>query len=196
MYYLVALGNVGEKYTNTRHNIAWLVMHEICQLHSSPKPVYDKFVSGDVGVMQIGDGHLRLLFPHTFMNASGTAVKKFLPTDATEELIVVYDDVDLAFGEVRIAYGKGNGGHNGIRSVVSAIGTKEFVRIRLGIAPKSFWTGKVKRPASSTLADFVLGRFSNSELKRIPDIATHVNLVLADIVREGHLKAMNQWNRK
>ncbi len=194
MYYVVPLGNPGEKYAATRHNVGWQVIDAwrdqvgLPALHDSAQ--YSGFVTNGV----VAGQELTVLYPHTYMNHSGSAVAKLVPPDASERLVVVYDDVDLPLGEVKVAFGRGDGGHNGVRSIISKLGTKQFVRIRVGICPRSFWTKQPKRPAGGKLPKYVLGRFTSRERSEVAEAAVQVGKVLDTILRNGHQTAMNQHN--
>jgi PTH1 family peptidyl-tRNA hydrolase len=138
---------------------------------------------------------ITVLYPETYMNNSGVAVQKLVPKEHIARLIVVHDDIDLPFGEVKVAQGRGAGGNNGVQSVIQKLNSKDFVRVRIGIAPTSFWTGKVKRPAGGgPLERFVLQEFSKQEQKQLPEVLQTVQQALETVVGEGVAVAMNQYN--
>lgn len=195
MFYIVGLGNPGEKYENTRHNIGWTVLDSIrtdcgfSSLHESSK------FSGRVSEGMIGKKEVMMLYPDTYMNNSGAAVAKFVPRKEIGNLIVIHDDIDLPFGEIKIGYGRGAGGNNGVKSIIAKLGTKDFIRVRVGIAPKSFWTQETKRPkGGGPLERFVLKPFSKKEAKQLKDLQKHIVVALETVVHEGVEKAMNQYN--
>ncbi len=195
MFYIVGLGNPGSKYENTRHNIGWTVLDAIREhcgfssLHESSK------FSGRVSEGTIGQKNVTMLYPDTYMNNSGAAVVKFVPKKETERLIVVHDDIDLPFGEIKIGFGRGAGGNNGVKSIIAKLGTKDFIRVRVGVAPKSFWTGETKRPkGGGPLERFVLKPFGKKEQKQLDDLQKHVVTALESVVHDGVEKAMNQYN--
>ena len=140
MFYLVALGNPGDEYANTRHNIGWLVGDFVLAQAGLPALITDKSVSGQVTEGMVGGTAVKILYPDTYMNNSGAAVAKFVPRSEVGNLIVIHDDIDLPFGEIKLGKGRGDGGNNGVKSIIEKLGTKDFIRIRVGIAPKSFWT--------------------------------------------------------
>lgn len=194
MHYLVALGNPGSEYINTRHNVGWLILDEVlATLNFSSKVSSGKY-AGMVASGVIAGLEVTALYPDTFMNHSGVAVKKMVPKDELANLIVIYDDVALPLGEIRLSFDRGDGGHNGIRSIVAEMGSREFVRIRVGIAQKSFFTGRIKRPAGDKLARFVLGRFGSGEMATVEKVAKIVTEAIAVCVSAGKEKAMNQYN--
>jgi len=161
-----------------------------------PHLVADKQQSGRVTAAQLGSHSLTVLYPETYMNNSGAAVAKLVPQANTSDLIVVHDDIDLPFGQIKISHGRGGGGNNGVSSIIQKLGSKDFVRIRIGIAPKSFWTGQVKRPAGGgPLERFVLKSFTPSERKQLPELFAQVDTALEAVILQGVEAAMNQYNQ-
>ncbi len=195
MFYIVGLGNHGEKYQNTRHNVGWLVCDYVREKSSLPSLAPDNSMSGRVTEGTIGGEIVRMLYPDTFMNNSGSAVAKFVPRSEVENLIIIHDDIDLPLGEVRMAKGRGDGGNNGVKSIIEKLGTKDFIRIRVGIAPRSFWSGEVKRPkGGGPLERFVLKPFTRSEEPKLEEIKDYAYKALQTIIVEGLEKAMNTYN--
>jgi peptidyl-tRNA hydrolase, PTH1 family len=160
MHLIVGLGNIGEKYQLTRHNIGFMVIDEITKnlstsniqksnFHSTlEKSAYDLYSK-----------------PTTYMNNSGMAVqaiKEYYKLEM-EDIIVIHDDIDLPFGTVKFKIGGGHGGHNGLRSIDAHIG-KEYIRVRIGV-------GKPQDKAD--VANYVLNNFSKEELNKLPDIINH-----------------------
>ena len=108
---------------------------------------------------------------------------------------MLHDDIDLPFGQIKIGRGRGDGGNNGIKSIIQKLGTKDFVRIRIGIAPTSFWSGKTKRPAGGgPLERFVLKPFSTKEAKQLEEVAEKSYQALQEILKNGPEIAMNKFN--
>ncbi|MEZ4104496.1 MAG: aminoacyl-tRNA hydrolase [Candidatus Paceibacterota bacterium] len=194
MHYIIGLGNPGEKYKNTRHNVGWLMLDYFVTKIGLPSPVSNSSVAGRISGGVISGEEIMLLYPETFMNNSGTAVKKLVSKAEVDKLVVVYDDVDLPVGEVKISIGKGDGGHNGIKSIISSLGSKDFVRVRVGIASVSFWTGKPKRPTGGALPKFVLKEFSKKEIEKLEEVKDKVSNALKIIIESGVEKAMNKVN--
>lgn len=195
MFNLVALGNPGQKYQLTRHNVGFLALSFFAKKNDLPQGRKSAKYLGEVAEGVVAGNEVRLLYPDTYMNNSGQAVKKITTVSPVDSLIVLYDDVALPFGEVRISFGRGDGGHNGIKSIIEALGTKDFVRVRIGVGASSFWTGKLKVLTGDQLAKFVLSSFSKSEQEKLEkDIFPRVQEVLLAIMTGGYEKAMNQFN--
>jgi peptidyl-tRNA hydrolase, PTH1 family len=197
MYYIVGLGNPGEKYKNTRHNTGWLLLDACIDALGLPTPHQSSKLSGRVSEGVVEGTEVTCLYPDTFMNHSGTAVAKLVPQNEAAQLIVLYDDIDLPFGEVKVSFGRGDGGHNGIKSIASSLGTKDFVRVRIGIASATVWpweSGAVRRPKGDALASYVLGTLTKKEAAVVADMATWVPNLVATIIRDGKEVAMQEYN--
>jgi len=183
MLYIIGLGNPGKKYHYTKHNIGWLILDEFFPLGWS----FHKYMNADVRT-----GHYGLYIkPQTFMNNSGEVVS-FLKKEVNfkpEHLVVIYDDVDLIFGDIRISYDRGDGGHNGIKSITNHLGSKKSIRIRVGVSQK-LDDGRLVKPN-------VLGNFSPEELEIIKNkFAPKVKRIIKSLVEEGREKTMSVYNVK
>ncbi|MCD5382382.1 MAG: aminoacyl-tRNA hydrolase [Candidatus Pacebacteria bacterium] len=195
MCIVVGLGNPGSEYVGTRHNVGQMVLTHVMESYHFSDMVRISKYAGHYAEGTICSKEVDILFPDTFMNKSGVSVGKVLATRTQHkpQLVVVYDDVAIPVGELKISFGRGSGGHNGINSIVDAIGTKDFARIRVGIAPKTLF-GAVARPKGARMSTFVLGKFSRREQKAIEDVAQKVSRALRLIVTDGVEKAMNELN--
>lgn len=193
MELIVALGNPGKEYEDTRHNVAWIIMNGIVKGACLPEPHTSATFSGYVSVGNLHGKEVRILFPTTFMNNSGSAVKKAIDCEPSAKLIVIHDEVDLPFGTVRIAEGRGAGGHNGVKSIIESIGTQEFIRIRIGVAHRNIF-GMVRRPTGDALSRFVLGAFSRKEQEELPEIGKKVMRAIELIYTKDVKVAMNEVN--
>lgn len=163
MYIIVGLGNPGAEYKHSRHNTGRMAEEYIFKNASK---LSAKFV-----------------FLDTFMNKSGSGVAKVIKgKKAAEKLIVIYDDLDLPLGGLKISYGRGAGGHKGVESIIKALKTKEFIRIRIGIGKK----GDVEK--------HILGQFKKSETETLKKVFKHVNEAVKAIVEEGLTYAMTKFN--
>ena len=175
IYTLVPLGNPGEKYARTRHNAARIVLNLI-QSH------IDKMEGVEVFV------------PDTFMNESGRAIAEYLRYKEGREVVIVYDDKDLPIGKIRISHDRGDGGHNGVKSVIDHLGTREFTRVRIGIAPENVDGKDVKAPHGEEVQHFVMGKFREEEEMKLREIAPQVVGAIQAIVDVGYQKAMERFN--
>ncbi len=195
MFYIVGLGNHGEKYQNTRHNVGWLVCDYIREQAKLPELIGDKAMSGRVTEGMIVGAPVRLLYPDTYMNNSGSAAVKFVPKNEVGNLIVIHDDIDLPLGEIKLGKGRGDGGNNGIKSLIEKLGTKDFIRIRIGIAPRSFWTKEVVRPkGGGPLERFVLKPFTSKEETQLKEVKERAYGALQETLLHGLEIAMNKFN--
>ncbi len=193
MFYIVGLGNPGEKYKNNRHNVGWMALDYVIETLGMPKPMASSKYGGHISEGAIEKTEVIFLYPDTFMNNSGSAVKKLVPKGEESNLIVVYDDIDIPVGEIKVSIGRGDGGHNGVKSIIKSLDTKDFVRVRVGIAPKNIF-GQTKRPTGARLPKHVLGDFKKGEEKKLTETFETVTRALNCIVSEGIEKAMNTYN--
>lgn len=188
MYVVVGLGNPGKRYKDTRHNIGFNVIDLLGQ-RNKINLNKTKFQS------IYGEGFIRgkkviLMKPQTYMNNSGISVREIYDFHKLDikNIIVIVDDIDIEFASIRIR-GKGSAGsHNGIKSIIKHLGSKEFPRIKVGIGEK--------RHPSQNLADFVLSKFSQEEIIDINNSIEIAAEATEFIIKDGINKAMNQFNRK
>ena len=185
-YFVIGLGNPGEKYKNTRHNVAWIILSQIL----SDGWDFDKYLKASYLSRKIADTTLHYVLPQTFMNKSGESVvglAKMFSSFNHDHLVVIYDDLDLALGTVRISYDRGSGGHNGVKSITEHVGSQKFIRIRVGIS-KILEDGRLVKPP-------VLGNFEQQEMELVTgEVSSKVEAMLADIIENGYQKAMNKYN--
>ena len=187
-YLIVGLGNPGPKYAHTRHNAGFDVMERL-EEKLNVRTRKKVFFPGELAETEDGGKRIILCRPTTFMNRSGECVRQLLRKYAcpTEKMIVIYDDIDLPPGRVRIRKNGGPGTHNGMRSIAECLGNTDFPRIRVG-------TGD--RPAGQELTDWVLGRCSPDEQKQMDEAFSRAAESALQWVREGIDAAMNAGNRK
>ena len=185
-YIVVGLGNPGSKYDNTRHNIGFEALDYIAK-ENGVSVTKAKF-SALYGVWDTGEAKVMLLKPQTFMNLSGDAVAAaahFYKVPA-QNIIVIYDDVSLDVGKMRIREKGSAGGHNGIKSIIGHMG-QEFPRIKMGVGQKPH--------PEYDLADWVLGKFSDSDKKLLADRFEDAHKAVKLMVKGDSQKAMNMYNR-
>ena len=186
MFVIAGLGNPTDKYAKTRHNAGFDTIDILAEKLNvkMKKTVFNAMVGKTV----IGGEKTLLVKPLTFMNLSGNAVRsvcRFYKIDPKEKLVVIYDDSDLEEGRLRLRKKGSAGSHNGMKSIVSCLGTEEFFRIRVGIG---------KRPEQMDMVDYVLGRFDKETRKIMEDAFAKAADAAVDIVEHGMDHAMNQFN--
>lgn len=188
MKLIVGLGNPGSKYAGTRHNTGFLVIDRLAGILGLT--VKKKKLHAITGQGQINGEKVVLAKPQTYMNLSGESVGSLLRWYKLthSDLIVIYDDLDLPPGKLRIRRGGGAGGHKGMQSVIDALGTDDFPRVRIGI-------GRPGQPECDP-TDYVLGGFSADEAGEIQDILGQAAEAVLCIVRNGLERAMNLYNRR
>jgi PTH1 family peptidyl-tRNA hydrolase len=183
MFLIVGLGNPGKKYQKTRHNIGFRVIDELKLISTLANArVIDEFGF-------LNKEKVILLKPKAFMNQSGKAVKKLIENLKLKikNLIVVHDDLDLPLGKIRIVENRGPAGHKGVESIIEELGTKNFVRLRIGIQPK---TGKPK------LAErFVLQKFNEDEEKMVREVIKKTVEAIEFSLKAGLEKSMSKFNK-
>lgn len=183
---IVGLGNPGQKYAKTRHNAGFLLLDELVKVEGGDFSLQSRFL-GSLAEVMTSAGKVLLLKPNTFMNRSGQSVSlvmkyfKVLP----EEVLVVHDELDFSVGMMKLKFSGGHGGHNGLRDIVSALGTKDFVRLRLGI----------DRPRESKMvADYVLSDFSKLDLQKIDAVMAEFIQKVPSLCSDGYQSVMNEVN--
>lgn len=170
------------------------VMH-FAKYASAPAWKEDKKSQSLTTGATVGTKLMALILPNTYMNKSGAAVSKLVKNvKAAEKLIVVYDDLDLPIGKIKLSFDRGSGGHKGIESIATALRTKKFTRIRIGISPVTPG-GKIKKPDSERVVDdFILKKFKESEMDELKKVFKRVAEAIDVIVAEGPAIAMNHFN--
>lgn len=184
MLLVVGLGNPGPKYAQTRHNVGFMVVDRVAEALKAG-PFREKFA----GVFsRVTSPDVVLLKPLTFMNLSGESVQQAMKFFKVElrDVLVVYDELDLAYGEHKLKVGGGAAGHNGIKSMIACCGGDGFMRLRVGIG----------RPRSGEASPHVLGEFSASERATLGDVLDHAALGVHSVIDKGIAQAMNAFNTR
>lgn len=186
MFLVMGLGNPGPEYEKTRHNIGFRLVDELASKLKTPvtKPLFKSFT----GRASVSGKTVILAKPQTYMNLSGNAAAALMnwfkiPLDG---LIVVYDDIDLPPGKVRIRFRGGHGGHRGMESLIKNLGSGDFVRVRIGV-------GRPPNP-SYDVADWVLGRFSAEEEELVGQALDRAAEAVLTVLNQGITAAMNRFN--
>jgi len=187
MRIIIGLGNPGEKYQATRHNIGWDAITRISDDYGIP--LNQMKHKARCGTGYIEGEKVILAQPVTYMNHSGESVRELVDyyKVSTEDIIIIYDDIDLDVGQLRIRKKGSAGGHNGIKSIISHLGTDEFPRIRIGVGAK---------PKDWDLADYVLSRFKDEEQASIRQALKDASDACRMIISSGMEAAMNKYNKK
>lgn len=195
MHIIVGLGNPTEEYEQTRHNAGRMALEWFQKKHDFSSWEFDKRLNAHTSEGKIGKTKTLLVIPDTFMNNSGKAVAALVKSKkAAQELLVVYDDLDIPFGSFKVSYGRSSGGHNGVESIIRALKTKDFPRIRFGVSPATP-SGKLRKPSGEKkILDFLLGTFSKKEQEMFPKIMKKVGEAINIAAEEGHVMAMNKCN--
>src|SRR5436309_13795883 len=182
------LGNPGIEYQFTPHNLGFLTIDRIAE--RCKVDVASRRCQAATAKVKLAGHEVMLAKPETFMNLSGLSVRKLvedLGVNPASDLIVVYDELDLPFGSIRIRQRGGTAGHNGLESVVGSLGTDEFTRVRLGIQPD--------HPVRDG-AKFVLGQFKKSQLEAVDELLDRAADAVEAILKDGLAAAMNRFNQR
>lgn len=195
MIYIFGLGNPGGEYEKSRHNVGREAVKYFARKNDFGEFELDKKSKSFISKNK----QANLVLPETFMNKSGLSTSYFIKSSkAAGNLIVIYDDIDLPLGIIKISYNKSSGGHRGLESIIKALKTREFTRIRIGISPASSAkasAGQAKKPqGEQKVLDFILGKFKPSELENLKKIFKKVAEAIETVVEEGRDRAMNEFN--
>ena len=185
MLIIAGLGNPGKEYENTRHNAGFMVMDALAEKIGAD--ISEKKHKALCGKGVIGGEKVILMKPQTYMNSSGESIRAaadYYKVDPAE-FIVIYDDISLVPGGIRIRKKGSAGGHNGIKNIIAHLGTQEFPRVRIGVGEK---------PARMDLADYVLGRFPKEEAETMTTAFKDGAAAVVDMMTEGVEAAMNHFN--
>lgn len=187
MKLIAGLGNPGKEYTFTRHNAGFIALDKIAENYNIP--VKTKYKKSFIGKGRIVDNEVILMKPITYMNLSGTVIRSALAKwqITPENLIVIYDDMDLPLGTVRIRKQGSSAGHRGVESIIYSLNNDKFVRIRIGIN---------QPPAELTAEEYVLSCFTDKEMELLKPVIERIPVIIETIIKFSVEKAMNEFNRK
>jgi len=185
-YLIVGLGNIGDEYAGTRHNIGFMMVDAFAD--SVGAEWQDKRY-GFIAKCRVKNAELVLLKPSTYMNLSGNAVRYWLAQEniPVENMLVLVDDLNLPFGTIRIRKQGSNGGHNGLGHIQSVLGTEAYARVRFGIGNEFVKGSQI---------NFVLGRWSDEEEKALPERLKIAAEIIPSFCLQGIDRTMNQYNGK
>ena len=188
MKLIVGLGNPGSRYERTRHNVGFMVVDAFAKKFRIEIDRHER--DAYVGKGQIAGRTVMLAKPQTFMNLSGNAVLKLVNAhiESLDDLVVVYDDIDLPVGRLRIRQGGSAGTHNGMKSIVASLASEKFPRIRFGVKGEDYAQAR-------DLADYVLDDFALDDEPRVESAVARAVDALAVIARGDLARAMNQFNK-
>ncbi|TYO98646.1 peptidyl-tRNA hydrolase [Geothermobacter ehrlichii] len=187
MKLIVGLGNPGERYRLTRHNIGFMVAERLAARNGLS--LKRRGHQGIHGVGRVGNEQVTVLLPQTFMNHSGASVGSAVRSlgIAPGDLLVIHDDLDLDYGRIRFRAGGGHGGHNGLRHIIQVLGHGDFARCKLGIG---------RPPAGQEVVDYVLRPFGRDQARRLEELVDRAAEAVELFVTGGLQAAMNKFNNQ
>jgi len=192
---IVGLGNPDEEHVRTRHNAGRMAVEYFAKKNGLGEWKEDKKSRSFVVRGAVGKQLVVCVLPNTYMNKSGSAVSHYIKSvKAAEKLIVVYDELDLPFGKLKIVFDRGSGGHKGVESIARALKTKAFVRVRIGISRVNGKGEPQKPQGEAAVEKFILGEFSSAEFAQLKDVCQRTNGAITSVITDGREKAMNAFN--
>ena len=185
MKLIVGLGNPGNEYSKTRHNIGFQLLDYIVS-QNGLEFKSDKKFNAECATYMVGAEKVHLIKPLSYMNLSGTVVSRYANFYNIEpsDILVIQDDLDMDFGKVRILYDSTSGGHNGIKNIIECLGTKEFTRLKIGISNNKNYDTK----------DYVLGKFSKEESDVLSNIYSNLEHIIDDFISLDTDKLKQKYN--
>ncbi len=199
-YIIAGLGNPGQEYENTRHNVGRMFVEYLNKKEDFSEWREDKKLKTATSEGKVGKVKILLAEPNNFMNNSGKSLTSLVKNKkAAEQLVVIYDDLDLPLGTLKVSFNRGSGGHRGLDSIIKALKTREFIRIRIGTSLATP-SGKVKKPiGEKAVISFILGKFKPKEMEALKKSFKKALEAVEIIVSEkspqlGREKAMGEFN--
>ncbi|MBP7805170.1 MAG: aminoacyl-tRNA hydrolase [Candidatus Pacebacteria bacterium] len=195
MLNVVGLGNPGEEYAENRHNAGRIILELIAKKNDFTDWRDDKKTRALFATGKLGTKKFQFVLPNNFMNNSGGSVKPLVKSKKDlEDLVVVYDDLDIPMGSMKISFNKSSGGHNGVESIIKSVKSQQFVRIRVGISPHTA-SGKMKKPSGEKpVLDFLLKDFKEAEFAELKKLSKKITLALECYATDGKDKMMSLYN--
>ena len=184
MKLIVGLGNPGEKYNFTRHNIGFLVLDHFLKKYDSYQEK-EKFCGKYVEIF-FKEQKIMFLKPQKYMNLSGEVIKKYMDyfNISIDDVLVIHDDLDLSFGITKLKFKSGSGGHNGVENIILNLSTNKIKRLKIGIS---------KNHESNT-SDYVLGNFSSMEKEKLSDVFEKTDKIIEEFINSDFMSIMNKYN--
>lgn len=197
MLYVIGLGNPGEEYELTRHNAGRIVLEALAKKGDFSEWKADLKSKALVSKGSLDGEKMTLVQPNNFMNNSGGSVKPLVTSKKDlNKIVVVYDDLDIPIGKIKLSFNRSSGGHNGLGSIIKSVKSQEFLRIRVGVSPHTP-SGKLKRPAGEAVVQkFLLAKFKDSELAELKKISKVIGEALVAVASDGKDKAMSLYNQQ
>lgn len=194
-FIIVGLGNPGFDYENTRHNTGRMILEKLHTHFEFTEWKKDKKYNALTSTGMIGKEKVLLMMPEGFMNNSGKSLKHLAGSPKKiEKCLVIYDELDLPLGRFKISFGRGDGGHNGIASVIRAVRSKDFPRVRVGVT-QATPSGKLKKPSGEkAVVAHILGKFKSGEEDVLKKECKKIIEAVEVLVTEGRAVAMNRFN--
>ena len=193
MKLIVGLGNPGRIYAHNRHNIGFMCLNHFARTQGIR--LAEKQGQARTGIGEVTGNKLLVARPQTGMNLSGQSVSRLVKRFkiSLDDLLVIHDDLDLPLGKIRISQGSSSGGHKGIDSIITHLGSTDFLRIRVGIGRPAIFEGSAK-DKEAEIIDYVLSDFTPDEKKTITQVITEVSDAILCVLSEGLTSAMNKYN--
>ena len=193
MIIVAGLGNKGEEYENTRHNTGFIVLDFIAGAKD-----WNESGKANALIKKVGTGKKQIEFikPLTYMNNSGVSAAYEMKANKLKpaQVVVIYDDMDLPIGRIKISFNRSSGGHNGVESIIKHLKTQEFLRIRVGISPHTPG-GKLKKPSGEkAVLDFLLKDFKDAEITELKKVSKKIKEALEVFMSDGKDKMMSLYN--
>ena len=199
-YIIVGLGNPGPDYEQTRHNTGRMVLEYLQKEKGFSAWENRKELKARISEGELNKDNLLLVEPDNYMNNSGKSLEKLVKNSDQDlhkwvkSLIVVYDDIDLPLGKLRISFDRGSGGHRGVESIIKSIKTRAFIRVRIGITPMSP-SGVIKKPKGEVAVErHILKKFTKSERIKLDPVIKDAASAIETIICSGLDVSMRQWN--
>ena len=195
MIYAVGLGNKGDEYEGTRHNAGRSLLIALAKKNKFTDWKYDKVLDALKAKGEMDGESFTFILPETYMNNSGRSVKALkLSNKQLEKCVIVYDDLDMPIGKIKLSFNRSSGGHNGVKSIINHVKTESFPRLRIGVSPHTPG-GKIKKPSGEKdVLAFLMKKFTPKEEEELKKVAKKVSESLVLIAERGYSIAMNEIN--